>query len=145
MKFRRQHRLICDLPGAVPIGCVMFLLLFYLINNSALLLVEGVPVRLPEGAGQRPTGFADSVIVAMDKQHRLFYLNQQVELHNLKTKLKQLAVGTGDAGLLLVLKADRAANNQAIMQVATAAKQAGVRQTWLATRPRLFERTPRGQ
>ncbi len=145
MKFHRQYRLICDLPGAVPIGCVMFLLLFYLINNSALLLVEGVPVRLPEGAGQRPTGFADSVVVAMDKQHRLFYLNQQVELHNLKTKLKQLAAGAGDAGLLLVLKADRAANNQAIMQVATAAKQAGVRQTWLATRPRLFERTPRGQ
>ena len=145
MKFRRQHRLICDLPGAVPVACVMFLLLFFLISNSALLLVEGVPVRLPEGAGQRPTGFADSVIVAMDKQHRLFYLNQQVELNNLKTKLKQLVVGAGDAGLLLVLKADRAANNQAIMQVATAAKQAGVRQTWLATRPRLFERTPRGQ
>lgn len=145
MKFRRQHRLICDLPGAVPIACVMFLLLFFLINNSALLLVEGVPVRLPEGAGQRPVGFSDSVVVAMDRQHRLFYLNQQVELNNLKTKLKQLVVGAGDAGLLLVLKADRAANNQAIMQVATAAKQAGVRQTWLATRPRLFERTPRGQ
>lgn len=145
MKFRRQHRLICDLPGAVPIGCVMFLLLFFLINNSALLLVKGVAVRLPEGAGQRPTGFVDSVVVAMDKQHRLFYLNQQVELNHLETKLKQLAVGAGGAGLLLVLKADRAANNQAIMQVVTAAQQAGVRQTWLATRPRLFERTPRGQ
>ncbi|SVD38736.1 uncharacterized protein METZ01_LOCUS391590, partial [marine metagenome] len=95
MKFRRQHRLICDLPGAVPIACVMFLLLFYLITNSALLLVEGVPVHLPEGAGQRPVGFSDSVIVAMDKQHRLFYLNQQVELHNLKTKLKELAAGAG--------------------------------------------------
>ena len=145
MKFRRQYRLICDLPGAVPIACVMFLLLFFLISNSALLLVEGMPVRLPEGAGQRPVGFADSVVVAMDKQHRLFYLNQQVELPKLSTELKRLVVGAGDAGLLLVLKADRAANNQAIMQVATAAQQAGVRQTWLTTRPRLFERTPRGQ
>ena len=145
MKFRRQHRLICDLPGAVPFACVMFLLLFYLITNSALLLVEGLPVHLPEGAGQRPTGFANSVVVAMDKQHRLFYLNQQVELPKLKTELRRLVVGAGDAGLLLVLKADRAANNQAIMQVATAAQQVGVRQTWLATRSRLFERTPRGQ
>ena len=145
MKFRRQHRLICDLPGAVPIGCVMFLLLFFLINNSALLLVEGVRVRLPEGAGQRPTGFADSVVVAMDEQHRLYYLNQQVKLPKLRTELKRLVAGAGDAGLLLVLKADRDVNNQAIMRVSAAAQQAGVRQTWLATRPRLFERTPRGQ
>ena len=145
MKFRRQHRLICDLPGAVPIACVMFLLLFYLITNSALLLVEGIPVHLPEGAGQRPTGFANSVVVAMDRQHRLFYLNQQVELPKFKTELRGLVEGADAAGLLLVLKADRAANNQAIMQVATAAQKAGVRQTWLATRPRLFEQTPRGQ
>ena len=145
MKFRRQHRLICDLPGAVPIGCVMFLLLFFLINNSALLLVEGVSVRLPEGAGQRPTGFTDSVVVAMDNHHRLFYLNQQVKLPKLKTELKRLVAGAGDEGLLLVLKADRNASNQEIVRVSLAAQQVGVRQTWLATRPRLSERTPHEQ
>ena len=145
MKFRRQYRLICDLPGAVPIGCAMFLMLFYLITNSALLLVEGVRVRLPEGAGQSPTGFADSVVVAMDNQHRLYFLNQQVKLPKLRTELKRLVAGAGDAGLLLVLKADRAANNEAIIEVVVTAQQAGVRQTWLASRPRLFERTPRKQ
>ena len=145
MKFRRQYRLICDLPGAVPIGCAMFLMLFYLITNSALLLVEGVRVRLPEGAGQSPTGFADSVVVAMDNHHRLYFLNQQVKLPKLRTELKRLVAGAGDAGLLLVLKADRAANNEAIIEVVVMAQQAGVRQTWLAARPRLFERTPRKQ
>ena len=145
MKFRRQNRLICDLPGAVPIGCAMFLMLFYLITNSALLLVEGVRVRLPEGFGQRPTGFANSVVVAMDNQHRLYFLNQQVKLPKLRTELKRLVAGAGDAGLLLVLKADRAANNEAIIEVVVTAQQAGVRQTWLASRPRLFERTPRKQ
>ena len=145
MKFRRQNRLICDLPGAVPIGCAMFLMLFYLITNSALLLVEGVRVRLPEGVGQRPTGFANSVVVAMDNQHRLYFLNKQVKLPKLRTELKRLVAGAGDAGLLLVLKADRAANNEAIIEVVVTAQQAGVRQTWLASRPRLFERTPRKQ
>ena len=123
----------------------MFLLLFFLISNSALLLVEGVPVHLPEGAGQRPTGFADSVVVAMDNQHRLYFLNQQVKLPKLRTELKRLVADAGDAGLLLVLKADRAANNEAIIEVVVTAQQAGVRQTWLASRPRLFERTPRKQ
>ena len=145
MKFRRQNRFICDLPGAVPIGCAMFLMLFYLITNSALLLVEGVRVSLPEGIGQRPTGFANSVVVAMDNQHRLYFLNQQVKLPKLRTELKRLVAGAGDAGLLLVLKADRAANNEAIIEVVVMAQQVGVRQTWLASRPRLFERTPRKQ
>jgi biopolymer transport protein ExbD len=120
----------------------MFLLLFFLISNSTLLLVEGVSVRLPEGSGQRPTVFTDSVIVAMDEQHRLYYLNQQVKLSKLRTELSRLAAGAGDEGLLLVLKADRAVNNEAIIKVVAAAQQAGVRQTWLATRPRLFERIP---
>ena len=145
MKFRRQNRLICDLPGAVPIGCAMFLMLFYLITNSALLLVEGVRVSLPEGVGQRPTGFANSVVVAIDNQHRLYFLNQQVKLPKLRAELKRLVAGAGDAGLLLVLKADRAGNNEAIIEVVVTAQQAGVRQTWLASRPRLFERTPRKQ
>ena len=145
MKFRRQNRLICDLPGAVPIGCAMFLMLFYLITNSALLLVEGVRVSLPEGVGQRPTGFANSVVVAIDNQHRLYFLNQQVKLPKLQAELKRLVAGAGDAGLLLVLKADRAANNEAIIEIVVMAQQAGVRQTWLASRPRLFERTPRKQ
>ena len=76
MKFRRQHQLACSLPGAVPIACVMFLFLFYLITNSALLLVEGVQlVRLPEGEGSHPAGFVDSVVVAMDEQDRLYFRN----------------------------------------------------------------------
>jgi|TARA_B100000959_G_C14896471_1_gene588982 biopolymer transport protein ExbD len=145
MKFRRQYRLICDVPGAAPFGCVMFLLLFYLINNSALLLVEGVPVHLPEGTGRRPTGFEDSVVVAMDEQHRLFYLNQELELPKLQLKLEQRIAGSENAKLLLVLKVDRTVNHQAVMQVAAAAQNAGVRQIWLATRPRLFEQSPRRQ
>ena len=146
MKFRRQHKLACSLPGAVPIACVMFLFLFYLITNSALLLVEGVPVvvRLPEGEGTRPVGYPDSVVVAMDEQHRLYFRNRRIDLKDLKLELEGLAGRVDDPGLLLVLKADRAANNQAIMRVAAAAQRAGVSVTWLATRPRLFERTPRG-
>ena len=132
MKFRRQNRLICDLPGAVPIGCAMFLMLFYLITNSALLLVEGVRVSLPEGVGQRPTGFANSVVVAIDNQHRLYFFNHPVKLPKLRAQLTRLVAGAGDAGLLLVLKADRAANNEAIIEIVVMAQQAGVRQTWLA-------------
>ena len=146
MKFRRQHRLACSLPGAVPIACVMFLLLYYLIANSALLLVEGMPlVQLPEGVGARPSGFADSVVVAMDQRHQLYFRNQKIDVPNLQSELKNLVERSGEGGLLLVLKADRKVSNQQIMTVAQAARDAGVRQTWLAARPRLFDRAPSGQ
>ena len=35
--------------------------------------------------------------------------------------------------------------DEAIIEIVVMAQQAGVRQTWLASRPRLFERTPRKQ
>lgn len=142
MKFRRSRKLACSLPGAVPIACVLFLLLFYMITNSALLLVEGKPlVRLPEGAGMRPEGFADSVVVAMDEKQRLFFRNQEYELGPLQAELASLAENCGASGLLLVLKADRSVSNGRLMEVAAAASAAGVRETWLATRPRLFDRS----
>ncbi|SVC12363.1 uncharacterized protein METZ01_LOCUS265217, partial [marine metagenome] len=41
----------------------MFLLLYYLLANSALLLTEGTPVvHLPSGSGARPKGFSHSVV-----------------------------------------------------------------------------------
>ena len=140
MRFRRTRKLVCSLPGAVPIACVLFLLLFYMITNSALLLVEGKPlVRLPETEGQRPEGFADSVVVAMDSQQRLFFRNQKIELNQLQAELKKLAEKTGKSGLLLVLKADRSVSHGQLMEIATIARTAGVAETWLATRPRLFD------
>ena len=145
MKFRRQHQLACSLPGAVPIACVMFLLLFHLITNSAVLLTKGVPlVRLPEGGGARPEGFADSVVVAVNEQEQIIFRNQQVNIAALQGELKQLADPSGEAGLLLILKADRSVSNQRIMEIAHAAHAAGVRQIWLAARPQLFHWTPEG-
>ena len=41
MKFKRSHQFLCDAPSAVALAGVMFMLLFYLLSNSALLLTEG--------------------------------------------------------------------------------------------------------
>jgi biopolymer transport protein ExbD len=81
----------------------------------------------------------------MDSNGTLFFRNRRIDLRDLKVELKTLAARANDEKLLLVLKADRAASNQAIMRVAATGQEAGVSETWLATRPQLFERTPRGQ
>mgnify|MGYP001161324811 FL=1 len=140
MKFRRSHQFLCDAPSAVALAGVMFMLLFYLLSNSALLLTEGASlVRLPEGGSGMPKGFSHSTMVAMDHQARLYFRNQQIELPELEKQLGQLAKQAWKSGLLLVLKADKSVSYEKITRLADAAQAVGVRQTWLAARPRLFE------
>ena len=78
MKFCQQHQLRCELPGAVPIAAMMFLLLFYLIQNKALLLTPGVPVELPRVAGALPKGYSAALVVAVDRKGNLFFRNVAV-------------------------------------------------------------------
>jgi biopolymer transport protein ExbD len=140
MKFKRAHQYLNELPNAVSLAGVMFLFLYYLLTNSALLLTEGTPVvHLPKGSGARPIGFTHSVVVAMDHDAQLFFRNQQIDRETLKKKLMELANQADENGLLLVLQAHRGVQNGEVTRFAALAEVAGVRQIWLATRPGLFE------
>ena len=117
MKFRRQHRLACELPGAVPVAGVMFLLFIYLLHNSALLLVEGTPlVSLPDGPGEQPTGLTGSAVVAMDSQGQLHFQNHSITLSDLQKRLMNMAAKAGSApaqyALGMALKRQLSDNNQ---------------------------------
>ena len=137
MKFCRQHQLRCELPGAVPIAAMMFLLLFYLIQNKALLLTPGVPVELPRVAGALPEGYSGALVVALDRRGNLFFRNVAVTLNDLPGELKHAA--SGRTNLLLVLQADRRASQESITRVSAVARAAGIHKTWLATQPGLLE------
>lgn len=139
MKFRRQHQLRCELPGAVPIAAMMFLLLFYLIQNKALLLTPGVPVELPKVAGALPEGYSGALVVALDRKGNLFFRNVEVSLEVLPGELKRAAAGR--TNLLLVLQADRRASHESITRVAAIARASGIHKTWLATQPGLLEKS----
>jgi biopolymer transport protein ExbD len=139
VKFRRQHQLRCELPGAVPIAAMMFLLLFYLIQNKALLLTPGVPVELPKVAGALPEGYSGALVVALDRKGNLFFRNVEVSLEVLPGELKRAAAGR--TNLLLVLQADRRASHESITRVAAIARASGIHKTWLATQPGLLEKT----
>ena len=140
MKFKRSHQFLNEQPNAVSLAGVLFLFLFYLLANSALILTEGTPLmHLPDGSGARPEGFSYSVVVAMDHDARLFFRNQQIEREALKKILSKMADGADENGLLLVLQAHRGVQNGEITRFAALAEAVGVRQIWLATRPELFE------
>ena len=137
MKFRRRHQLRCELPGAVPIAAVMFSLLFYLIQNKALLLTPGVAVELPRVAGTLPEGYAGTLVVALNRNGNLFFRNVAVAWNDLPRELERAAAG--HTNLLLVLQADRRASQESITRVSVIARAAGIHKTWLATQPGLLE------
>ena len=143
MKFRRQHQLRCELPGAVLIAAMMFLLLFYLIQNKALLLTPGVPVELPKVAGVLPEGYSGALVVALDRKGNLFFRNVAMTFNDLPRELKRMAEGR--TNLLLVLQADRRASQESITRVAAIARAAGIHKTWLATQPGLLEQPATGK
>lgn len=137
MKFRRRHQLRCELPGAVPIAAMMFLLLFYLIQNKALLLTPGVAVELPRVAAALPEGYSGTLVVALNRKGNLFFRNVAVTWNDLPRELEHAAAGY--TNLLLVLQADRRASQESIIRVAAIARAAGIHKTWLATQPGLLE------
>jgi len=140
VRFRRNHQYLNDKPNAVSIAGVMFLFLFYLLANSALLLTEGTPVvHLPDGSRARPEGFSHSVVVAMDHDARLFFRNQQIKHARLKQELKTMVDQADGKGLLVVLQAHRGVKYENIMRFVALAESVGVGQTWLATQPEMFE------
>jgi biopolymer transport protein ExbD len=116
---------------------MMFLLLFYLIQNKALLLTPGVAVELPRVAGALPDGYSGALVVALNQDDNLFFRNVAVTLNDLPGELKHAA--DGRTNLLLVLQADRHASQESITRVAAIARAAGIHKTWLATRPGLLE------
>ena len=137
MKFRRRHQLRCELPGAVPIAAMMFLLLFYLIQNKTLLLTPGVAVELPRVAGALPEGYSGTLVVALNRKGNLFFRNVAVTWNDLPRELEHAVAGY--TNLLLVLQADRRASQESITRVVAIARAAGIHKTWLATQPGLLE------
>ena len=121
----------------------MFLLLFYLIQNKALLLTPGVAVELPRVAGALPEGYSGALVVALDRKGDLFFRNVAVTMENLSDELKRSA--SGRTNLLLVLQADRHATQESITRVAAIARASGIHKTWLATQPGLLEKKAKTQ
>ena len=116
---------------------MMFLLLFYLIQNKALLLTPGVAVELPRVEGALPEGYSGALVMALNQKGNLFFRNVAVTWNDLPRELEHAAAG--HTNLLLVLQADRRASQESITRVAAIARAAGIHKTWLATQPGLLE------
>ncbi len=112
---------------------VFFLLLIFVLLNSALVFTPGVPIRLPD-ADELPGVAGDTLVVAMDASGQIYFENQLTTEGAFKQRLSE-AVNATRRPLTLVVEADREVKWDALLQLSLLARKAGIRDVVPATRP----------
>jgi len=134
MKFPRHARIFCGQLDASPFVGVLFLVAIFLLLNSSLVFVPGVPIDLPEAADlSGVTG--RPIAVAVDRNGRFYFRNQVINRNDLQLELHK-AVRESKEPPPLVLMADKSVPCDTIMNLlAGLAREAGVKEAWLVARP----------
>lgn len=143
MKYPRTVRVFRGQWDAAPFLGVFFLLVLFLALESRLAFLPGVSIDLPEGGGA-PAHPGLNLLVALDHAGQLYYDNQAVGADQLRERLRAEVLRLGTP-VTLVVVADRAVTGEKLVQVAGLAKEAGIRDVHLATRPPPAIRPPRSQ
>jgi biopolymer transport protein ExbD len=132
MRFPRNARVFRGQLDASPFVGVLFLLLIFLLLNSALVFTPGVPLELPESAGW-PGPTNPTVTVAVDGAGALYFQNQVTTEQELEV---HLATAAGQQQpLTMVLLTDRRVPSQTIVRLIALGRRLGIQDAWLATRP----------
>jgi biopolymer transport protein ExbD len=135
MKFPRNARIFRGQLDAAPFAAVFFLLVIFVMLGS-LVYTPGVRLQLPV-ANDLPGTDKPSLRVAVDVNGRLYFENQLIEPALLKERL-QTAVQNSPATLCLIVQADKAVTYDSLVRLTVLARDAGIKEAWLATLPRPF-------
>jgi biopolymer transport protein ExbD len=134
MKFQRHARMLGGILDATPVAAVFFLLVIFVMLGS-LVYTPGVRIQLPV-ADNLPGTDQPTVTVAVDANQRLYFANQRITEPELKARLAE-AAAQARGPLTLVVQADRGVTYEYLMRLALLARDAGIREALLATRPPL--------
>jgi biopolymer transport protein ExbD len=132
MKFQRQVRYLDSVLDLPSFAAVFFLLVLFVMLGP-LMYAPGFRVDLPVAADV-PGVDKPTVTVAVDAAHQLYFANRLVTETELKARLAEAAREFGDA-LTLVVQADKSVTYEFLVRLTTLAREAGLRQALLATRP----------
>lgn len=132
MKLVRHVRRLDDVLDVPAFASVFFLLVLFVMLGP-LVYTPGYRVELPVAA-ELPGADKPTVTVAVDAAHQLYFANRLVTEAELQSRLAEAAREAGEA-LTLVVQADAAVTHGFLIRLTTLAREAGLRQILLATRP----------
>jgi biopolymer transport protein ExbD len=125
-----------------PFAGVFFLLVLFLVLNSSLVPPPGIRIQLPAAnLPEMPGTWRPAMTVAVDRSEVLYFDHQVVTAADLLKRLTE-RVRPGQEPLTLVIEADEGVKMPAMVRLAALARQAGIADVLIATRPPLLPATP---
>jgi biopolymer transport protein ExbD len=113
---------------------VVFLLLIFIVLSSPFVLQTGQKVELPADA--HPTDFSfQTLVVTVSRDNLLFFNGQPTTFEALRESLTRAAQETRNAEL--IVKADRQVTHEVMTKIFSIAREAGIKDVNLATRPEM--------
>lgn len=137
MRFPRQARIFRGQFDVAPYIGVLFLIVLFILLNSSLVFRTGVKIELPV-SDELPGPEHPSLVVAIDHNGQVYFEHQIIQERLLQARLN-VAVRHAHTPMTLVLEADGRVNQNQILRITEMARAAGIKEIWLATRPRGFE------
>jgi biopolymer transport protein ExbD len=138
MKLPRNVKIFRGQLDAAPFASVAFLLLIFLVLQSKLVFTPGLLLRIdvPEVPVDLAGTVNPTVVVAVDRTGQIYCDSQATTLTNLRAHLKNV-VRQAKEPVTLEVQADKAASWETTAPLLSLAKEAGVREALIVTRPRL--------
>ena len=110
--------------GLTPLIDIVFLIIIFLMVTSHFRVASGVPIRLPKVTQNAYEGKSQDIIVAIDREGRLYLKGEKIDLKELGPKLQDFV--EKDEVVQLVLQADKDVRHGRVVQVMDLAKSAGI-------------------
>jgi biopolymer transport protein ExbD len=138
MKLPRNARIFQGQLDVAPFASVFFLLLMFVLLASRL-YTPGVQVHLPEADEELAGTDQPSIAVAVARDGRLYFENQEIGKDALQNRLREAAARSREP-LTLVVQADKDVTEENLVSLALMAGKAGIHDLLFATLPRVFIR-----
>ncbi len=135
MRFPRNAKPFAGQLDAAPFAGVFFVVLIFVGLANNLIFSPGLPIRLPE-AGALPGTPNATVVVAVDEGGQIYFDNQVITEDRLRDRLVA-EVRRAREPLTLVVQADKDVRHEVLVRLGLLARNAGIKDALLATRPRL--------
>lgn len=129
MKFEMQNKPLTIFHFSSLTDIVMLLLIFFLLT-SQFVIHTGVKVQLP-GAKNNEQTVPTRIIVSITEQSKVFVGKEEVGIGALPLKLEALNKNINEENL--IIRADKAANIDIVIQVIDAAKGVGINKFTIET------------
>jgi biopolymer transport protein ExbD len=133
MRFPHNIKVFRGQLDAAPFMGMLFVLILFLLLNSALVFTPGVPIHLPEAVNlpgvERPTA-----VVAVDESGQFYFENQLCDETRLKERLRPVVTRSREP-VVLVIQADKAAKVEVLVRLGLLAQSLGIREMVQAVRP----------